>query len=133
MPVNFTDDDPVAWLADPIDPMTGELLSIDRGFYPIDSDVITSVRTVRASGSAVEDVGQQFANYPRVDLGLPEFHRQETVLALQHLISAGDIELQVVAPSSSGDTGFLDIQYKAVGQNDARPLQAATGLAAAGN
>src|SRR6478736_2462236 len=85
MPVNFPTDDPVAFLADPIDPVTGDLLSIERGFYPTDADVITAIRTERGTGSAVEDVGQRYRDAKRVDPTLPEFLRQETALTLRHL------------------------------------------------
>jgi hypothetical protein len=133
MPVKFTDDDPVAWLADPIDPATGELLSIERGFYPTDSDVITALRTERASGSAVEDVGQQFRKAKRIDPQLPEFLRQETVLALKHLTESGDLRLDRIDPAGVGDTALLSIQYVPAGSTDPKPLLASTGLAAAGN
>lgn len=133
MPVNVTDDAPIAWLADPIDPATGELLSIERGFYPIDSAVITALRTERASGSAVEQVGQQFAKARRVDPQLPEFLRQETVLALKHLTDSGDVRLDRIEPTSVGDTALLNIAYVPAGSTEPKPLQASTGLAAAGN
>lgn len=133
VPVNVTDDDPIAWLADPIDPATGELLSIERGFYPTDADVITALRTERASGSAVSDVGQQFNKAKRVDPQLPEFLRQETVLALKHLTDSGDLRLDRIDATGAGDTGLLSIQYVPAGSTDPKPLQASTGLAAAGN
>lgn len=133
VPVNVTDDDPIAWLADPIDPATGELLSIERGFYPIDADVIVALRTERASGSAVEDVGQQFNKAKRVDPQLPEFLRQETVLALKHLTDSGDLRLDRIDATGAGDTGTISVQYVPAGSTDPKPLLASTGLAAAGN
>lgn len=132
MPATFADVDvdPIPWLADPIDPVTGELLSIEQGFWPNDSHVITSIRTERASGSAVQDVGQQYKKAPRVDTQLENFFRLETALALKHLTDQGDIVLQGLIVSGIRDAGTIQILYKSR-DNQTKTLIPQSPLAAA--
>ena len=97
VPVVYTEPgQPIAMLADPIDLKTGDYLSIERGFDPTDAAVLTAVRTVRASGSAVENVGQRFADHKKIDDQLDPFMREEVRLTLKHLTDAGDVEIRKV-------------------------------------
>jgi hypothetical protein len=130
MPATFADVEaaPVPWLGDPIDPTTGEYLSIEFGFWPIDSHVITAIRTERGSGSAVQDVGQQYRKAPLVDTQLPNFFRLETALALKHLTDEGDIVLRKVEPLGERDAGTVKIDYQSR-DGQRRPLIAQSPLA----
>jgi hypothetical protein len=123
VPVLYVEpDEPIAMLADPIDFETGELLSIERGFHPVDADVITSLRTERATGSAVQDVGQRFRDMTHIDEKSPAFIREETRIALQHLLDAREVELSIT-PVAEGDTGELQLAYKNLARrDDERPL-----------
>lgn len=111
--VHVDPDEPIAMLADPIDFETGELLSIERGFDPVDAAVITALRIERGSGSAVEDVGQQYRKATHVDPALPALLREETRLALEHLVDAGDITF-AVEPVTADDYADLQIRYQNV-------------------
>lgn len=94
VPVEFVlTGQPIAMLADPIDPATGELLSIERGFDPVDAAVINALRTVRESGSAVESVGHKLGDAKLIKSGLDTFLREEIRLALQRLTTTNQIKL----------------------------------------
>jgi hypothetical protein len=124
---------PIPWLADPIDPVTGQLLSIEQGFDPIDSAVIVAMRTERGSGSAVEDVGQRFRDAPRVDETLPQFLRMETQLALKHLTDAKDIAIRSVETTGEDDVGTVRLTYRSRNADDLKPLNSApSGLRGSG-
>lgn len=58
--------EPVGILADAIDIETGELLAIDAGYDPDDAWIINTLRTVRGSGSAVENTGRDFSSVTHV-------------------------------------------------------------------
>ena len=135
MPVNFrVTGKPLGMLADPVDPVTGELLSIERGFDPTDAAVITALRTVRGSGSAVEDVGQQFEQAKIITPKLEPFLREEVRLALAPLTSTNQITLeQVTIEMVDNEVGVL-IVYRNIAAGVDRqaflPLGALLGRAA---
>lgn len=127
-PVNFVPTgEPIGMLADPVDPVTGELLSIERGFDPTDAAVITALRTVRGSGSAVEDVGHKFRDAKLITPQLESFFREEVRLALEHLTSTRQIELVRVDYVEAGDTVEVQVHYWNVARNEARMLPLALG------
>jgi hypothetical protein len=112
VPVNYrVPGEPIAMLADPLDPVTLEYLSIERGFDPVDAAVVTAVRTKRESGSAVEDVGQRYQDHPRVDEHLEQFMREETRIALEHLTDAGEIAFKL-SVQNEGDTSNLYLEFE---------------------
>lgn len=110
-------------LADPIDATTGDYLSIERGFDPTDAAVITAVRTVRASGSAVEDVGQRFADHKFVDNKLEPFMREEVRLALKHLTERGDLSIDKVSVTLFGDGAETYVEWQNVARQKAQALR----------
>jgi hypothetical protein len=121
LPVLFTAPNGVVGiLADPIDVKTGEYLSIERGFDPTDASVLTAVRTVRGSGSSVENVGQRFADHQRVDPQLDRFMREEVRLTLKSLVDAGDIEIERVEVPPLGDSAETYIEWRNIARDQAR-------------
>lgn len=100
-----------AMLADPIDLQTGELLSIERGYDPTDGAVFTAFRTVRASGSAVPDVGQQFHKHQFVDPQLEPFLKQETAFALRRLVEQRQVEVRSATVQQGKDWADLAVKY----------------------
>lgn len=115
-----------AILADAVDFKTGELLSISRGYDPTDGAVFTALRTVRASGSAVEDVGQKFHEHKLVDTKLEPFMKQEVAFALKHLTDSNQVELQSVDIASDADYGEPQIRYFNRAQQQDRTATART-------
>lgn len=99
------DGDVVAMLADPIDPISGDYLSIERGFDPVDAAMLTAFRTERASGSAVENVGQRFRDKTHVDSQLDSFFREEVRLTSKDLVDPGDVEIEDVQVVDVGNGG----------------------------
>lgn len=114
--------EPIGMLADPIDVTTGDYLSIERGFDPTDAAVLTAVRTVRGSGSAVENVGQRFADHPRVDNQLEPFMREEVRLTLDHLVQAGDIAIERVTVTPIGDSCETYIEWRNLARDKAQAV-----------
>lgn len=106
---------PPALLADKIDPLTGELLSIVVGEDPIDSAVRFQVRVRRGSGAAVLEDGQAFDAIRKNDLRAADALRAELKLVLRELVDRGDIEILTVgvqAGEDQGDLGAVFFQYR---------------------
>lgn len=82
---------PPGILADAIDPVTGDYLSIERGFDPTDAAVLTALTVQRGSGSAVETVGQRYQDLERVDDTAAQFLASETERALKRLVDSRQI------------------------------------------
>lgn len=110
-------------MADAIDVATGEYLSIERGFDPTDAAFLTAMRTVRGSGSAVENVGQNFADHPRVDPKLGPFMREEVRLATKTLVDSGDLLVQNVSVKSLGDGAEVYIEWKNLARDKAQAIR----------
>lgn len=124
---------PIAMLADPIDPATGELLSIERGFDPVDAAVINVMRTVRGSGSAVEDVGQRFGDATHINPKLEAFLREEVRIAFEPLVNAGQVSIEQVSLETIDTEAGLLVVYKNIPANKQRstflPLASLVGRA----
>jgi hypothetical protein len=111
-PVEFVSPSkPPAILADDIDPATGELRSILRGIHPVDSHVVTALRTERGSGVSVMATGQRFKDVRKVDDAFARRIQDECEIALSTLIARGDIRLDKLAVIENGDTGHLYFEY----------------------
>ncbi len=110
VPVSYTaPGEPVGILADAVDPKTGEYLSLERGFDPTDAAVLTALRTVRGSGSAVLEVGQRFQDATHVTAATETFLFQEVELALRHLVRSGQIRLERVVVLADPKTDFAEV------------------------
>lgn len=115
--------EPVGILADPIDPTTLDFLSIERGFDPTDAAALTAIATERASGSAVQDVGQRYRAAELVDDQTGSFFRQETEFALKHLVESGQIRIERFDGLATPGTDYAEarIFFKNLARNDVRP------------
>lgn len=101
--------EPVGILADPIDPKTGEYLSIERGFDPTDAAVLYALRVVRGSGSAVLETGQRFRDVTHVTDSTSSQLFQEVELALRHLVERGQIRLEQVISRAIPGEDFAEV------------------------
>lgn len=111
-PTEFVDPaNPSAILGDNIDPATGELLSILSGIHPVDSHVITALRTERGSGVSVAQTGHRFKTVRKIDDAFTRRIQDECEIALAALIERGDIRLDKTAVVEDGDTGHLYFEY----------------------
>lgn len=111
---------PVGMLADPIDPQTGDYLSIERGFDPTDAAVLTALSTVRGTGSAVLETGQRFRDATHVTPATATFLRQEVELALRHLIESGQIRLESVSVLTGEDYAEVAVHYANLARGEHR-------------
>lgn len=120
--------DDYGFLADPIDVATGELLSIEHGFDPIDAWVITALRTKRGSGSAVLDVGRDLSAVTHISPRHESILRQELLRSLQPLIDAREIEVAEVFIEEEGDEGYhVKLRYLHVAQQQLREFSVPLG------
>jgi len=110
----------VGILADAIDPLTGEFISLFRSFDPTDSAVLLAMSVERGSGASVEDVGNQFSSLDLIDDTAPDFFKQETKRALKPLIDAGQVALKSVDTTTYDNTAELEIHYENVRRREAR-------------
>ncbi len=111
---------PPGILADAIDPRTGELLSIVRGFEPTDAAVLVALVTKRRSGAAVDTVGQRFEDIRMVDPSTPGAIRSEVDTALAHLTVDKQITLHSVNPVVGSDWAEAQVVYINRAQNKRR-------------
>lgn len=102
---------PPAILADNIDASTGEFLSILSGIHPVDSHVITALRTERGSGVSVMQTGHRFRDIRKIDDASPRRLQDECELALAHLIERGDIRVEKIAVIEADAAGHLFFEY----------------------
>jgi hypothetical protein len=102
---------PPAILGDNIDPQTGEYVSILTGIHPVDSHVITRLRTERASGVSVLGVGHEFKQIRKVDDAFVRRVQDAVELLFADLIERRDISLPKIAVFEDGDTGHVYFQY----------------------
>jgi len=113
---------PPGILADAIDPVTGDYLSIERGFDPTDAAVLTALTVQRGSGSAVETVGQRYQDLERVDDTASQFLAAETERALKRLVDSR----QVVVDSTQllgNDWAEVHVSYRNIPRGQRRDPQ----------
>jgi hypothetical protein len=104
--------DPVAILADEIDPTTGDFASVDRSASIADGLVITLLRTKRGSGAAVLEFGQRFSELRHMTADAP--------------ILAESLAREALAPATdAGVVGFRELVATA---NDRDPTQLDTSI-----
>jgi hypothetical protein len=103
---------PPAILGDDIDQATGEYRSILRGIHPVDSHVITRLRTKRGSGVSVAAVGHEFHLIRKVDDSFVRRAQDALENMFADLIDRRDIELPKTAVIEDGDTGHIYFQYR---------------------
>jgi hypothetical protein len=109
-------DAPPAFLADAIDPSTGELLSLTSGADPTDAAVLVALRTVRGSGIAVTTTGQQFARAQLLTTDLRAFLLEEVAYALRHLVDAAQVRLEDVRIDTGDDWAEAFVVYTNLAQ-----------------
>jgi hypothetical protein len=112
IPVGFALPPRAAFLADDLDPLTGELLSLVSGIDPTDSAVVTAVRSERGAGAAVLTVGQRFGDVEKSSSSAAKEIEYEALEALRALVSSGDIDstISITTSPESSEAGIL-IEY----------------------
>ena len=114
-----------AYVAEDIDPATGEVMSLTSGIDPTDASLITQARTVRASGAAVLEDGHQLDEIENNDDDAPARVTFELKRLLAPFVARREIvvlQLDVEAGPQDGDTGAAQIVYRNVRTSAERPL-----------
>lgn len=83
--------DPIT--ADFIDPSTGEFASMVKGINPIDGQVIVALNTVRGSGAAVMETGNNLMDIKKIRPTVEREVESEIRFALKRLIENRDIRI----------------------------------------
>lgn len=114
---------PPGILADAVDPVTGEYLSISRGWDPIDEQLIAALTLERGTGAAAEDDGQDFFRIEKMTEAAAQLIDAEGRRALKRLLDNGDIAIRsiLVVADPSDDFAEIDVRYQNVrarGQRD---------------
>lgn len=102
---------PPAILADPIDPSTGEFLSIARSYDPTDACVIEALRVERGSGPAVLEEGNRIRDVQLATEAAPRVIEQEAQYALRRFVEDRQIRIDKIAGAVEDDLGALAFQY----------------------
>lgn len=97
---------PPLHLGDDIDAQTGELRSLTRGIHPVDSWVITQIRTVYGRASAMPEDGHMFGRFELVTADAVDLARAEIERLLRPAVERGDLRVDDVQveelPNASG-------------------------------
>lgn len=93
------------FLADKIDPLTGELQSMLVGRHPVDAWVVTQLATVHASGAAVLDSGQALGRLKTIDDTTGALIEFELRRLLAPAVARGDIEIVAIVGAAGEDEG----------------------------
>lgn len=99
------------FLADAIDPSTGDYRSILRGVDPIEAAALEALLVRRKSGSAVREDGMSFADLKKIDDTFESTLRAEIQYAWRRLIDARQIELSSIEIETENDTATVRIHF----------------------
>jgi hypothetical protein len=102
---------PALFLADAIDPSTGDYRSIQRGVDPIEAQAVEALMVRRASGSAVRDDGHKLHEIRFVNERTGFLIRSEVEYAWRRLIEARQIRLDKLEVETAGDTANVVIHF----------------------
>jgi hypothetical protein len=107
------------FLADAIDPSTGDYRSISRGVDPVEAAALEALMVRRGTGSAVRDDGFSVADLRVIDDAFESTLRAEIAYAWRRLIDARQLEIVSLAIRSEGDTALVDIRIRNLTQQGA--------------
>ena len=102
---------PALFLADAIDPSTGDYRSIQRGVDPIEAQAVEALMVRRASGSAVRDDGHKLHEIAFIDDRTAFLIRSEIEYAWRRLIEARQIRLDKLEVQTEGDAANVVIHF----------------------
>lgn len=105
---------PRNWLADKINPTTGELLSIAEGLDPIDAAIAWAFQVKFGKGAALGQAGHLFFNIKKAGSRAQKELEFESLRLLQPFLRRNWIDLRAgdgAVASVSGDTGSVVVNY----------------------
>jgi hypothetical protein len=104
------------FLADAIDPSTGEYRSIARGVDPVEAAAIEALRRRRGTGSAIVDDGIKIDDLDLIDDAFVSTLRSEITYAWRRLTSAHQLEIVSIAINTNNDAASVDIRIRNLSQ-----------------
>lgn len=115
VPLNYViEGEPPIFLADAIDPTTGEYLSIEQGFDPTDAWVLGQLAIARGTGSAVQDQGRDFRDITHISERHQRILDQEIRRPLKPLVSDREIEIRRLEIIDEGDGYSAYLSYRQI-------------------
>ncbi len=104
-----------SYLADDVDPQTGEVTSLTTGIDPTDAALIAQMRIERGSGAAVLSDGTALRAIENIDTDTEAQIRFELMRILQPFIDRREIELvklQISAGDDAPDLAGAFVEYR---------------------
>jgi hypothetical protein len=80
-------------VADYIDPTTQDYLSLTKGMDPIDAQVLVAMKTVKGSGAAVLEEGNNLKSIRKIEPGTARRVQNDIRAAISKLVTNGDIRI----------------------------------------
>lgn len=115
---------PAVFLADAIDPETGDYRSILTGVDPVEGAALEALRVKRGSGSAVLDDGNKFHEITKIDEKLEGLLRSEIEYAWRHLIASRALRLEKVDIEQEDVAVYCVISFRNLAQERAaKPIR----------
>lgn len=99
------------WLADAIDPATGEFTSLRRGRHPVDAAVLFQFQVALHSGSALGENGHRIGEIKKADDRAKTAMKQEAERIMKRFVDRGWIRNDGIEVDVSFDTGLLSFSY----------------------
>lgn len=103
---------PPLYLADKIDPATGELASVLEGADPVDAMVLFQHTLVRGSGAGVQDQGQAYGSIKKNDGTAKARLEAEEIRIMAPIVKAGLATVSGVKATVDGTRASIVLNYK---------------------
>lgn len=102
---------------------TFEVLSLTRGMHPIDEQVLIVLTRVRNSGAAVQNDGNDFGTVKKNGSSTPSLLQSLAKNGLKRLVDNGDIRVESVTVTQSGDGAELTANYQNLRAKDSKKVR----------
>ncbi len=99
------------WLADAIDPATGELASLRRGRHPVDAAVLWQFQVELGSGAALGQNGHRIRKIRKMDAPGISALKDEAKRIMLRFVSRGWVRDDGIEVDVETDTGLLSFSY----------------------
>lgn len=111
-----------SYLAEEIDPETGEVTSLVTGMDPTDATLITLARTTRRSGAVVQDIGHRLVDIDMATDDAPKRAEHEVTALLRPLVERREIEVLELSTDVKGTLGAVFVRYRNTRTGEEYPL-----------
>ena len=116
---------PRPYLADAIDPQTGELLSILSGPHPVDAHIAYAFQVKLKKGVALGRKGHAFDTITKNTATTPRSLELEAHRVMKPFVDMGWATVERVATATDGDAGAVVVDYRNNITDEPRSIRAA--------